>query len=59
MYFWKRFIFKKPNLILNLNSKKIIKYICICVLYNKFDVAEYVINNSSLKIHKKRVNGKD
>ena len=45
---------KKPNLILNLNSKKIIKYICICVLYNKFDVAEYVINNSSLKIHKKK-----
>ena len=45
---------KKPRLILNLDKKKIIKYISICVLYNKFDLANYVIDHSTLNFLNKK-----
>jgi len=50
---------KKPRLILNLDKKKIIKYISICVLYNKFDLANYVIDHSTLNfLNKKELKNK-
>ena len=50
---------KKPRLILNLDKKKIIKYISICVLYNKFDLANYVIDRSTLNfLNKKELKNK-
>ena len=45
---------KKPNLILDLDKKKIIKYISICILYNKFDLANYVIDHSTLNFLNKK-----
>ena len=44
MFFGNALFLKKPSLILNFDKKKIIKYISICVLYNKFDIANYVID---------------
>ena len=40
---------KKPEDVLNLSEDKIIKYISICILYNKFDIINFILKTKKIK----------
>ena len=44
---------KKPHEILKMKISKIIKYITICILYNQYDLVDYIIKNK--KISKEKI----
>ena len=43
---------KKPNEILKMKINKIIKYITICILYNQYDLVDYIIKNKRISKEK-------
>lgn len=44
---------KKPEEILKMNENKIIKYIAICILYNQYELADYILKKK--KISKEKI----
>ncbi len=46
---------KKPEFILNLSKDKVIKYIAICALYNKFDIISFIMKNTVIGKKEKNI----
>ena len=43
---------KSPELIINQDREKILKYISICALYGRFDIISFVLKNTNIKKNK-------